>query len=228
MGTPGGGLGGSAGDGSSHSVEHEKFLSAIVAATPLSALRQGAAWRLADSSLSLNSLAHTASQHLSSSSVGPQHMLHQQHYQQHGAPVSAAANTVGLPTSQLSTESSSTVATATTGSPSNTSSITEAGAGNMFSSPMQGSVYSNSSAGVGVDDSTGYNPSWSYPTGVYNSSLNTTYNSSFPNSPYGSSYLQGNHGLDYPTLTPEVARRTNPLSKAFNTLRYDKRAPHSN
>lgn len=44
----------------SYSVEQEKFLSAVVQLTPLSALRDGSSWRLTDSSLSINSLVLAA------------------------------------------------------------------------------------------------------------------------------------------------------------------------
>lgn len=45
---------------SSSSVEQERYLNAIVNATPLSVLRQGSAWGMSDSSLSLNSLLMAA------------------------------------------------------------------------------------------------------------------------------------------------------------------------
>lgn len=38
------------------SLEQEKYLMALVAATPLSVLRQGSAWGMSDSSLSIDSL----------------------------------------------------------------------------------------------------------------------------------------------------------------------------
>lgn len=38
------------------SLEQEKYIMALVAATPLSALRQGSAWGMSDSSLSIDSL----------------------------------------------------------------------------------------------------------------------------------------------------------------------------
>lgn len=38
------------------SIEQERYLSVLVAATPLPVLRQGSAWGMSDSSLSINSL----------------------------------------------------------------------------------------------------------------------------------------------------------------------------
>lgn len=54
----------------SNSVEQERYLSAIVASTPLSTLRHsGAAWGLSDSSLSINSLLLAADEDILSPDI---------------------------------------------------------------------------------------------------------------------------------------------------------------
>ncbi|XP_049836392.1 myotubularin-related protein 13 isoform X2 [Schistocerca gregaria] len=45
------------------SVEHERYISVLVSATPISALRQGSAWGMSDSSLSIDSLLLAAEDH---------------------------------------------------------------------------------------------------------------------------------------------------------------------
>ena len=55
----------------SHSQEQEKFLSAVVAATPVAMLREGSSCYLTDSSLSINSLVLVAAQPLSNIEVPP-------------------------------------------------------------------------------------------------------------------------------------------------------------
>jgi len=55
---------------SNSSVEQERYLSAIVASTPLSTLRHsGAAWGLSDSSLSINSLLLAADEDILSPDI---------------------------------------------------------------------------------------------------------------------------------------------------------------
>jgi len=55
---------------SNSSVEQERYLSAIVASTPLSTLRNsGAAWGLSDSSLSINSLLLAADEDILSPDI---------------------------------------------------------------------------------------------------------------------------------------------------------------
>lgn len=55
---------------SNSSVEQERYLSAIVASTPLSTLRNsGAAWGLSDSSLSINSLMLAADEDILSPDI---------------------------------------------------------------------------------------------------------------------------------------------------------------
>jgi myotubularin-related protein 5/13 len=45
------------------SLEQERYLSVLVCATPLSALRQGSAWHMSDSTLSIDSLLLAAEDH---------------------------------------------------------------------------------------------------------------------------------------------------------------------
>lgn len=49
------------------SVEQERYLSVLVCATPLSALRQGSAWHMSDSTLSIDSLLLAAEDHVQGS-----------------------------------------------------------------------------------------------------------------------------------------------------------------
>ena len=44
-------------------MEQERYLSVLVSATPLSALRQGSAWHMSDSTLSIDSLLLAAEDH---------------------------------------------------------------------------------------------------------------------------------------------------------------------
>uniref|UniRef100_A0A6A7FYR4 Myotubularin-related protein 13-like n=6 Tax=Hirondellea gigas TaxID=1518452 RepID=A0A6A7FYR4_9CRUS len=210
-----GGAGGNAGmgvstsssDGSSHSVEHEKFLSAIVAATPLVNLRQGSLFRLGGSSLSINSLVHSSA-HL------PHHMqpLNLAHGSSSASGLmnggSSAASNVDLNNASLLPSMQ----------------YNETGVGGT-------AHHSPSHAAAGADASSlNYSTTASHHSPMYNSQLNSTYNSSFPaGSPYGGggsspSYFQSvvtpaGGVAEYPSaVTPEISRRTNPLTKAINTL----------
>lgn len=50
----------SSSENATSSAEQEKYLGAVVQATPLSVLRQGSAWGMSESSLSIDSLLLTA------------------------------------------------------------------------------------------------------------------------------------------------------------------------
>lgn len=61
---------------SNSSVEQERYLSAIVASTPLSSLRHsGAAWGLSDSTLSINSLLMAADEDILSPDISRRYLL---------------------------------------------------------------------------------------------------------------------------------------------------------
>ena len=193
-------------DGSSHSVEHEKFLSAIVSATPLSSLmRHGSAWRLADSSLSLNSLAHTASTSLPNT----QHMMQ----------TSSMSVSVSPPPPLNGNMTANNMSRSAIG----VSGEAGSGGGQLLYSPPPVSLSSSHAGDVNSSVASSFNTTTNM-SHHHSSLYNSSYGSPYPHTTaFSSAYLHhqksGSSARDYPTLTPEVARRNNPLAKAINTLR---------